>query len=246
MQASRSFSYFHLAALLIAFGLGSAFFVFAAQVGSLSLNSRLLLGEFTAFFTLVGIYPFIPWFSERVKFYLGIVCIPLLLVVAWYFYSYLPTQAIGGVSGRQLTSETISDSTSNGIIEIGFAYPIYTPAIQISNNELFTKELNIFLRILDGNNEPALFRAIRAILPDSRLSVEATVNGLLSENSDFLFIPIVVPPGVTVEGKVVFVISNLNDGSTFDEALGRSYPGQFEIREPESGDLLYSFPMTGI
>jgi hypothetical protein len=83
-------------------------------------------------------------------------------------------------------------------------------------------------------------------LPDSRLSVEATVNGLLSENSEFIFLPIEVPPGAAVEGKVVFIISDLNDGSTFNEALGRSYPGEFEIREPGTGELLFSFPMSDI
>jgi len=232
--------------ILIAIGVSSVFFVFATQVGNFSLLNRLLIAETATLFCLIGIYPFIPWFSSKAKIYSGLVCVPALLAVAWYFFGYLSTQATGGVLGQQLASDLISERSSNGLIEVGFAYPIYTPTIRITNNELFTKELNVYLRIIDGNNEAALFRAVRATLPDSRLSVEATVNGLLSANTGYLFIPIAVPPGDAVEGRVVFIISDLNDGSTFNEALGRSYPGQFEIREAQSGDLLYSFPMTGI
>jgi hypothetical protein len=47
-----------------------------------------------------------------------------------------------------------------------------------------------------------------------------------------------------VEGQVVFIISDLNDGTTFDEALGRSYPAEFQIRDKESGEMLLSFALT--
>lgn len=161
-------------------------------------------------------------------------------------FSFLPARAGVGLDGEQLASSLITESTSNGIVEVGFAYPIYTPTIRLHNNELFTREVDVYLRILDGNNEPILFRAVRNQLPDARLSVEASVRGLLSNSDGYLFIPVVLPPGATVEGQVVFIISNLNDGSTFDQALGRSYPAEFQIRDPASGDLLESFPMTAI
>jgi hypothetical protein len=44
----------------------------------------------------------------------------------------------------------------------------------------------------------------------------------------------------------VFIISNLEDGSTFMEALGRAYQAQFELRNPENGELIAEFPLTRI
>ncbi|MBL4821780.1 MAG: hypothetical protein JKY98_12445 [Gammaproteobacteria bacterium] len=207
---------------------------------------RTLVAALSLVLFLFGLFPFLPWFAGKKKIYLPFVCAPALVVCAWYFLGYLPSQAVGGMSARQLASALISERSSNGYVEIGFAYPIYTPTISITNNELYTTELDVYLRIVDGNSEAVLFRAVRAILPDARLTVEATVNGLLSENPEYLFIPIAIPPGDTVEGRLVFIISDLNDGSTFDEALSRRYPADFEIREPQSGELVISFPMTRI
>lgn len=246
MSVNSARFFLHSFALLLAVGIGSLFYFFAAQIGTLSLLNRALIGEVALGFALTGFYPCVPEFTSKLKYYIGLVCLPLVIICGWYFLSYTPAQASRDISARQLASDLITQSTSNGIIEVGFAYPIYTPTLSISNNDLFTKEVNVFLRILDGNNEAALFRAVRSTLPDARLSVEATVNGLLSENSGYLFIPITVPPGRTVEGKVVFIISDLNDGSTFDEALGRRYPAEIELRDPESGSLIYSFPLTVI
>lgn len=236
----------HFLVLLFAVAVASVFIVRAAQVGTMGLAGRMLVADLALVLLLVGSFPFLPWFSSHLKSYLAVICVPAIVVCAWYFLSFLPGQASGELSARQLASSLITESTSNGIIEIGFAYPIYTPTISITNDDLFTREVDVFLRMLDGNNEPALFRAVRSTLPDSRLSVEATVNGLLSESSGYLFIPVVIAPGATVEGRVVFIISDLNDGTTFDEALGRSYPAEFEIREPGTGALLVSFPLTGI
>ncbi|MEQ8955804.1 MAG: hypothetical protein RL120_16855, partial [Gammaproteobacteria bacterium] len=59
----------------------------------------------------------------------------------------------------------------------------------------------------------------------------------------FLFLPLELPPRRTVEGQVVFIISTLDDGTSFTEALGRVFQAQFELRDPESGELLQTFPV---
>ena len=236
----------HSGLLLIAVLLAGLFVFFPLELGRLSLGTRAGIAGLAGALLGVGATPFIPWLSRRLAVHLLVIVLPLTAAGPWYFLSYLPTEAGSGVSGEQLASSLITESTSNGIVEIGFAYPIYTPTIRLTNNDLFTREVDIYLQVLDGNNDAALFRAVRVELPDSRLSVEATVHGLLSESPGYLFIPVALPPAASVEGRVVFIISNLNDGSTFNEALGRSYPAEFQIRDPETGDLLSSFPMTNI
>jgi hypothetical protein len=236
----------HLALVLLAGLVAGSFLIYPLELGGMSLAARAAIAGLAGLLLAIGVRPFVPWLSRRTVLYLLLVCLPLLAAGPWYFLSYLPANAGEGVTGEQLASSLITESTSNGIVEIGFAYPIYTPTISLTNNELFSREVDVYLRVLDGNNDPALFRAVRTELPDSRLSVEATVHGLLSESPGYLFIPVALPPGRAVEGRVVFIISDLNDGSTFNEALGRSYPAEFQIRDPESGDLLVNFPLTRI
>jgi len=239
----------HGGLLLLAVLMASTFLLYPLELGRMPLSARAALASLAGLLLAIGARPFIPFkplLSRRLLVYLLVVGLPLLSLGPWYFLVYLPTNAGEGVKGEQLASSLITESTSNGIVEIGFAYPIYTPTISLTNSELFSREVDIYLRMLDGNNDPALFRAVRTVLPDSRLSVEATVHGLLSESSGYLFIPIALPPGGVVEGRVVFIISDLNDGSTFDEALGRSHPAEFQIRDPENGELLTSFPLTRI
>jgi hypothetical protein len=236
----------HLALVLLAGLVAASFLVYPLELGRLALTVRAAIAGFAGLLLAAGARPFVPWLARRTLVYLLLICLPLLAAGPWYFLSYLPGTAGEGLTGEQLASSLITESTSNGIVEIGFAYPIYTPTLRLTNNELFSREVDVYLRVLDGNNDPALFRAVRAELPDSRLSVEATVHGLLSESSGYLFIPVALPPGRVVEGRVVFIISDLNDGSTFNEALGRSYPAEFQIRDPQSGDLLVNFPLTRI
>jgi hypothetical protein len=116
----------------------------------------------------------------------------------------------------------------------------------VGNRELFTKQVNVFLRMTDGNNESALFRAVRSEIPGSSLSVEATVQGMLSESAEYLLIPLEIHPLRSISGKVVFIISNLEDGSTFTEALAKAHQAQFELRNPVHGELLYEFPLIRI
>jgi len=232
--------------LLLSLAAANHIYEHPAELGMLPLATRMLLMQGIALLALVGIQPWLPWLQARFRLYVVVIMVPVILVITWYYLSYLPTNAQQGLSAQQLSSARITENTSNGIIEIGFAYPIYTPTIELTNNGLFTDQVDVYLRIRDGNNESNLFRAVREELPDQRLSVEATVNGLLSENPEYLFLPVAVPPRETIVGRVVFIISDLDDGSTFDEALGRSYPAEFELRDSESGQLLLSFPLHHI
>lgn len=215
-----------------------------ALLGEESLLLRNLVLSCAIIAMLLAVYPFIPLFRNKPGRYLLFVCLPALLPGLVYYLYLLPQQAGEGVIAAQLQSELISDRSSNGIIEVGFSYPIYTPTIAVTNNELFTRRVNVFLRMIDANNETALFRAVRMRIPGAGLSVEATVRGMLSENPDYLFLPLVIPPLGTVEGKVVFIISNLDDGTTFTEAMGRAYQAQFELRDPETAELLVEFPLA--
>ncbi|MBT8146091.1 MAG: hypothetical protein KJN90_04515 [Gammaproteobacteria bacterium] len=236
----------HVGLLVLSVLVASAFLIYPLELGRMSLTARAAIASLAGLLLATGVRPFIPWFSRHLPVYSVLIGLPLLGLGPWYFLSVLPASAGEGVDGAQLASSLITESTSNGIVEVGFAYPIYTPTISLTNNEVFSREVDVYLRVLDGNNDPALFRAVRAVLPDSRLSVEASVHGLLSESAGYLFIPVALPPGSVTEGRVVFIISDLNDGSTFNEALGRSYPAEFQLRDPESGELLANFPMTTI
>lgn len=215
-----------------------------ARLGSEPLITRAIIAGFAIISALIAAYPFAALFTGRPGTYAAMVCLPIFILVLIYYLYFLPSQAGEGLSVEQLESQLITDSSSNGIIEVGFSYPIYTPTLRISNHELFTREVNIFLRMIDGNGETALFRAARKEIPGSGLTVEATVRGMLSENDGFEFIPIDLPPNRSVTAKVVFVISNLDVGKTFTDALTEASQVQFELRDPESGDLLLELPAT--
>lgn len=233
-----------LLGFLVAVITGLFFVRSPAALGAEELIVRFLVVSTAIVAALVALYPFVSLFRNKPGRYLLWVCLPGLLPGVVYYFFLLPAQAGEGMAARQLQSQLISDRSSNGIIEVGFAYPIYTPTLEVTNRELFTRDVNVFLRIVDANNETTLFRAVRSQIPGSSLSVEGTVRGMLSENTDFLFLPLRVPPVSRVEGKIVFIISNLNDGTTFTEALGRAYQAQFELRDPETAELLFEFPLT--
>ena len=216
------------------------------RIGSepLVIRALLLSGAVTA--ALVAVYPLNPLFSGRPGTYAGVVCVPALIPGFVFYLLLLPDRAEDGIEARQLESSLISDRSSNGIIEVGFRYPIYTPRLSIRNRELFTRHVNVFLRMIDADDEVALFRAVRLNVPGNSLSVESTVQGMLSENSNYEFNPLELPPRLSVEGQVVFVISNLEDGNTFTEALRTAAQAQFELRDPTNGRLLLEFPVDRI
>lgn len=216
----------------------------AAAIGQMSVPLRALLLSTAVVTAMIAVYPLNALFANKPGSYVLFVCLPSMVPGLVYYFFLLPQQAGGGLHAEQLRSELITDRSSNGFVEVGFNYPIFTPTITISNRELFTREVNVFLRIIDANNETNLFRAVRSSIPGTSLSVESTVQGMLSENPGFLFLPIAIPPVRSVEGKVVFIISNLDDGSTFAEALGRAYEASFELRNPETAELLHEFPLN--
>lgn len=235
-----------IAALLVAV----ATVVFIAQnpalIGSEPLLIRAALLSLAIIAALIAVYPFNPLFSDKPGIYAAAVCMPAIVPVLVYYFVLLPQQAGVGISAEQVTSEMITDSSSNGIIEVGFSYPIYTPALRVSNLELFTKQVNVFMRMTDANGEAALFRAVRTRIPGSSLSVESTVQGMLSESDGYGFIPLQIPPASSITTRVAFIISNLDNGSNFTDALRTATQAQFELRDPETGELLLEFPLNPI
>jgi len=217
-----------------------------ARIGSEPLFIRAALLSFAIVVALIAAYPFNPLFSGKPGIYTTTVCIPALIPVLAYYFIVLPNQAGSGLTGEQISNELITDSSSNGIIEVGFSYPIYTPSLQVRNLELFTKQVNVFLRMTDGDGEVVLFRAVRKRIPGSSLSVESTVQGMLSESAGYEFIPLQIPPASSVTTRVAFIISNVESGSTFTDALDSTSQAQFELRDPENGALLLEFPLTRI
>ena len=163
-----------------------------------------------------------------------------------YFSVLLPQRSTDEIIAEQLRSDLITDGSSNGIVEVGFAYPIYTPTISLRSENLYTRQVNVFLRITDSNGGETLFRGVRARVPGSNLSVEASVQGMLSRNGEYLFNPLALPPGREIQGRPVFIISNLEDGTSFIDALGYAYQAQFELRDPLDGSLIQSFPLDRI
>lgn len=235
-----------ISALLVAV----AMVVFIAQnparIGNEPLFIRAALLSVAIVAALVAAYPFNPLFSGRPGIYAATVCVPALIPVLAYYFILLPNQVGVGLTGEQISNELITDSSSNGIIEVGFSYPIYTPALRIGNLELFTKQVNVFLRMTDSAGEVSLFRAVRKTIPGTSLSVESTVQGMLSESDGYEFIPLQIPPASAVTTRVAFIMSNIESGSTFTDALDKASQAQFELRDPENGSLLLDFPLTGI
>lgn len=237
-QIVASLSGFVISLVVLIFILGNS-----ATVGAEPLLVRASLVSVVILAALVAVYPFNPVFNQRPLSYIAAVCMPAIMPVFIYYVLLLPDIANEGISAEQLSSELITDSSSNGLVEVGFSYPIYTPTIKLTNGGLFTTQVNVFLRMIDGNGESALFRAVRETVPGSKLSVESSVRGLLSEVTGPLFLPIAVPPVGNVSGQLVFIISNLDDGSSFTDALASAAQASFEVRSPETGELIYEFPL---
>lgn len=232
-----------LLAMLTASGVLAVFLGNPEFVGSQALIIRAAILDSAILLVLTAIYPLAPVFVKRPAIYGFVVCLPALLPAIFYFCWLLPQHGSGEIQGEQLNSALITDASSNGLVEVGFAYPIYTPLITLRNTGLFTEYVNVFLRVTDANDGSALFRAVRAEVPGSGLSVESSVRGMLSNNGDYRFNPLALPPAKTVQGKMVFIISSLDDGTSFTDALSSAFKAEFEIRNPASGALITSFPL---
>lgn len=212
-------------------------------IGSLPLLARAIILSIAILFALLALFPFNPAFIGRPGTYSFAVCLPAVLPVFVYFLFFLPSGVGVGFSAEQIQSQLITDGSSNGIIEVGFSYPIYTPTLKIRNNELYTRQVNVFLRITDASDRNFLFRAVRSRIPGSGLSVESSAQAMLSENSEYIFIPLSIPPQRSSTGRLVFVISSLEEGATFREMLDAAVKAQFELRDPVNDQLLLEFPL---
>lgn len=213
------------------------------RLGQQPLLLRALVLNLAVLSALVAVYPFNPLFRQRPLGYAAAICLPALLPGFLYFLVIMPGQAVDNIAVQQLENSMITDSSSNAIVEVGFSYPIYTPTFTLENQGLFTRPVQAFLRMTDAGGEDALFRGVRSVIPGQGLSVESSVRGMLSENVNYLFNPVYLPPGQSVTGRLVFIISNLNDGATFTQALRQASRVQLELRDPESGELLEVTPV---
>ena len=213
------------------------------RIGTLPLVIRAGLLAVAIVAALVAVYPFNPLFQKRPGAYALVVCLPAVVPAFIYYLVILPGQASDEVTALQLQNSLITDSSSNGIVEVGFSYPIYTPTVQFTNQGLYTRELSVFLRMTDAAGEDALYRGVRSRIPGPGLNVEASVRGMLSENEEYLFNPLRLPPQRPLSGRVVFIISNLDDGNSFTAALRTARNVQLELREPETGILVLAWPI---
>ena len=216
------------------------------KFGEYSLFARACLVNLVIVACLIALLPF--WSPLlRMKRQLMVLMILTSWIPAFIFYLLiLPSRAVNELDLDQQDSSLLSDRSSNGIIEIGFQYPIFTPTISLVNRDAFTRDVTIFLRLIDSNKESALFRAVRLRSDSENLSVESTIRGMLSTNLRYLFNPIKLPPGESISGRPVFIITNLEDGASFTEALGNGYTGSFELRDADEGNLLADFPLEPI
>lgn len=246
MKISLRQSIISLASLMLAVFLVIVIAGSSAEIGSQALAIRAMVLALTITAALISIYPFVPAFSSKPVSFAMVICLPAVLPAFVYYLLILPEQATEGFSASQSRSELITDGSSNGIVEVGFSYPIYTPTLTIKNNGLYTEQVNVFLRMIDSGGGVALFRAIRRQVPGAALSVESSIRGLLSERDGVLFLPIAIPPLQEVTGQVIFIISNLNDGTSFTDALSSAYQAKFELRDPATGQLLLEFPLEHI
>jgi len=214
-----------------------------ARIGELPLVVRAILLGLAILAGLVAVYPFNPAFQKRPGAYAMVICLPAVLPAFIYYLVILPGQASTGITALPLQNSLITDSSSNGIVEVGFSYPIYTPTIEFTNQGLFTRQVNVFLRMTNADGEDALYRGVRSRIPGQGLNVEASIRGMLSENEEYLFNPLQLPPQRGVVGRVVFIISNLDDGASFTEALRSARNVQLELRDPETGSPVLIRPL---
>ncbi len=235
-----------LASLVFAVGLVVFIAGAEAEIGNQALIVRALVLTLSMTAGLIAIYPIVPGFSGRPLTFAMAIGLPAILPVFVYYLLVMPSRASEGFTASQSRSELITDGSSNGIVEVGFSYPIYTPTLTIRNNGLYTEQVNVYLRMIDSGGSIALFRAVRRQVPGAALSVESSVRGLLSERDGVLFLPLAIAPLQEVTGQLVFIISNLNDGTSFTDALSSAYQAHFELRNPVNGQLLFEFPLQHI
>ena len=167
-----------------------------------------------------------------------------LVVLFFIFFAFFSSRDGRGLSAKEISNQLITDSSSNGYVEIGFGYPIYTPQLRIKNDDLFTRNIEVFFRVLDQSGEEYLYRAVRDDIKNSSLSVESAVRVILSESPEFLFNPISIPPLREIEGKVAFIISSVDNGADFIRQFSVSQSNVIELRDEISQELIQKFTVN--
>lgn len=167
-----------------------------------------------------------------------------LVVLFFIFFAFFSSRDGRGLSAKEISNQLITDSSSNGYVEIGFGYPIYTPQLRIKNDDLFTRNIEVFFRVLDQSGEEYLYRAVRDDIKNSSLSVESAVRVILSESPEFLFNPISIPPLREIEGKVAFIISSVDNGADFIRQFSVSQSNVIELRDGISQELIQKFAVN--
>lgn len=182
------------------------------------------------------------WVLLRARI-VALLFIPAILGGFGYFLYWMPRYSDSVLSIEMMEQRLITDSSSNALVEIGFAYPIFTPTLKLRNGELFSREIDVYLRVNDAEARSTLYRAVRDEVPAGTLSVEATVRGMLSANERYLFLPLRLAPGDEITGRLVFVITALDEGASFMGELSRANLAQFELRDAGGGELLLEVPV---
>ena len=181
---------------------------------------------------------------HKARFYLLTLftLLTLLATFAWLRY-WIPAESSPAYTITITEQHLITDSSSNALVEIGFSYPIFTPAVTIRNGERYSRELEVYLRMEAADGEQALYRAVRDQTPAGNLSVETSVRGMLSANPRYIFLPLALAPGDQITGRLVFIITTLEDGASFLETLRQATLTQFELRDANTGELLAEVPI---
>lgn len=235
-----------VATLLFASAAAGAWLLFVENhwFGQQSLFARAVLFLLPVLAVLAGAWMLLRKHAPRVARLLALLFIPVLLAGFGYYLYWMPRFADSVLSIEMVEQRLITDSSSNALVEIGFAYPIFTPTLKLRNGEMFSREVDVYLRMIDSGGQSMLFRAVRSEVPPGTLSVEATVRGMLSVNERYLFLPLRLAPGEEITGRLVFVITALDEGASFLGELRRANLAQFELRDAAGGELLLEVPIA--
>ncbi len=208
----------------------------AAAMGTLPLVLRALALNAAALPALAGVRLLVPRLRGRTAAaLLAAAMVPAFL----HHLVLLPARAGEGIEARLERGGMLSEGGGRGLVELGFAHPVYAPTLAARNREPFTRRVEVFLRLTGGDGRDALFRGARAGAPDGAPSVEAAVRGMLGP--DGLLNPLTLAPGRTLRGRMAFVVAD-HDGGPL-EALAAPGRARLEFRDADDGELLARIPV---
>ena len=102
-----------------------------ATFGEYSLLTRACLLNLGIFASFSALFPFFSSYLKIDRKILALLILASSLPAFIFFLSVVPSKTIDEIYLDQLDSSLLSDRSSNGIIEIGFQYPIFTPTISL-------------------------------------------------------------------------------------------------------------------